>query len=208
MELRQQLAPSRGSLPPQRWGFLPTEQFWNLAWFTPITFAFWIPGFIFYDCLVAYGGLLWWQNGLAAMAFAALWAGLVERWSRQYLARRRLRALTEGELEDAQEAPVPSAVEPQKLPVFPTREFWDYAFARLFGRAKGVAYTLFEFTFFMAFFYPSVLVLVGTFSLLVVISLGLGGWQRRLLRRELEAGAQPGPALVEASRASSSRTTA
>jgi hypothetical protein len=121
MELRQQLAPSREPLPPQRWGFLPTEQFWHLAWFTPITFAFWIPAFIFHDCLVLLGGS-WWQNGLACMAFAILWTGLVERWSRGYLARRHMRALTEGELDDAQEAPVLSPALPQKLPVFPTRE--------------------------------------------------------------------------------------
>lgn len=205
MALRQQLAPSRGPLPPQRWGFLPTEQFWNLAQFTPITFAFWIPAFIFHDCLVYFGGLPWWQDGLACMAFAALWAGMVERWSRQYLARRRLRALTKGGLEDAREALVPSPVEPRKLPVFATHEFWDYAFARLFGRARGVAFTLFEFMFFMAFFYPSAVVLVGAFSLLVGISLGLGAWQRRLLRRELEADAQPGAALAEASGSGRSR---
>ncbi|WAS91084.1 hypothetical protein [Nannocystis punicea] len=183
---------------------MPTEQFWNLAGFTPITLAFWIPGFIFHDWLV-FLGWSWWQRGLAVMAFAALWAGLVERWSRHYLARRRKRALTEGELEDAQEALVPSPVEPQKLPVFATHEFWDYAFARLFGRARGVALKLFEFLFFMAFFYPSALVLGGAFSLLVVISLGLGAWQRRLLRRALEVGGQPGPALADACEPGGSR---
>ncbi|WP_434418166.1 hypothetical protein [Nannocystis pusilla] len=183
---------------------MPTEQFWHLAWFTPIMVAFWIPAFIFHDCLVLLGGS-WWQNGLACMAFAILWTGLVERWSRGYLARRRMRALTEGELDDAQEAPVPSPAQSQKLPVFATDEFWDYAFSRLFGRASGVATALFQFIFFMACFYPSGFVLVGTFSLLVVISLCLGVWQRRLLRRELAAGTKPGPALAEASGAGASR---
>ncbi|MCY1070593.1 hypothetical protein OV090_37980 [Nannocystis sp. RBIL2] len=177
---------------------MPTEQFWHLAWFTPIMLAFWIPAFIFHDCLVLLGGA-WWQNGLACMAFAVLWTGLVERWSRGYLARRRMRALTEGGLEDAQEAPVPPPALPQKLPVFATHEFWDYAFLRLFGRARGVAARLTDFLFFMAFFYPSGLVWVGAFSLLLVISLCLGAWQRRLLRRELAAATQPGPALAEAS---------
>jgi hypothetical protein len=204
MELRQQLAPSRGPLPPQRWGFLPTEQFWDLARFTPITLAFWIPGFIFHDWLV-FLGWSWWQRALACMAFAILWAGLVERWSRRYLARRRMRALTEGELENAQEAPVPSPVRSQKLPVFATHEFWDYAYARLFGRARVVASRVIDFMFFMAFFYPSVFTLIGTFSLLVVISLCLGAWQRRLLRRELAAATQPGPALAEASDSCASR---
>jgi len=202
MELRQQIAPSRGPLPPQRWGFLPTGQFWNLAWFTPITFAFWIPGFIVHDWLV-FLGWSWWQRGLALMAFATLWAGLVERWSRNYLVRRRMRARTAGELDDAQEALVPSPVEPQKLPVFATHEFWDYAFARLFGRARGVAFRLFDFMFFMAFLYPSALALVGAFSLLVALSLSLGAWQRRLQRRELEAGAQPRPALAGSARSTS-----
>jgi hypothetical protein len=121
-----------------------------------------------------------------------------------------MRALVEGGLDDAREALVSSPVEPQELPVFVAHEFWDHASARLFGRARGVASTLFEFMFFMVFFYPSGLVWVGAFSLLVVISLSLGAWQRRLLRRELEAGAQPGPALVEASESggSHSRTTA
>jgi hypothetical protein len=58
---------------------------------------------------------------------------------------------------------------------------------------------------FMVFFYLSPLVWVGAFSLLLVISLCLGAWQRRLLRRELAAAMQPGQALAEASGTSASR---
>ncbi|PCC69455.1 hypothetical protein SAMN02745121_08942 [Nannocystis exedens] len=195
---------------------MPTEQFWNLASFTPIAFVFWLPLGFFYEWILTLGWP-WWHNGLAFMVLATVWSGLVERGSRKYLARRRLRALTEGTLDEVQLVSssaelVPSSAElvPQKMPVVATRGFWHYAFARLFGRARGVAFKLYEFVIFMAFFYPSALVWVGTFSLLVVTSLSLGAWQRRLLRRELEAGTQPGPALEEApgSRASPPRHSA
>jgi hypothetical protein len=209
LDLQQQLAPSREPLPPQRWGFLPTEQFWSFASFTPIALVFWLPAGFFYEWLVTLGWP-WWQNGLAFMAVLTVWSGLVERGSRKYLARRRLRALTEGTLGEAQLIPssaelVPSSAQPQKMPVVATREFWHYAFARLFGRARGVAFKLYELAIFMAFFYPSALVWFGAFSLLLVTSLSLGAWQRRLQRQELETGAQPGPALTEASGSGSSR---
>jgi hypothetical protein len=208
LDLQQQLAPSRESLPPQRWGFLPTEQFWSLASFTPIVLVFWLPVGFFYEWLLTLGWP-WWQNGLAVMLLATVWSGLVERGSRRHLARRRLRARTEGTPGEAQLVPSsaeldPSAVQPQKLPIVATREFWHYAFARLFGRARGIAFKLYEFTIFMAFFYPSVLVWFGAFSLLVVTSFSLGAWQRRLLRQELESGAQRGPALAEVSGSGSS----
>lgn len=78
----------------------------------------------------------------------------------------------------------------------PTHAFWDYAFARWFGRAKGIASMLFQFIFFMVAFYPSLAVFVGSFSLLVAISLGLGWWQRRLLRAQLGAGQADAAALT------------
>lgn len=199
LELQQQLAPSREPLPPQRWGFLPTEQFWNLASFTPIAVVFWLPVGFFYEWILTLGWP-WWQNGLSVMVFATVWSGVVERGSRKYLARRRLRALTEGTLGEAQLVPssaelVSSSAQPQKMPIVATREFWHYAFARLFGRARGVAFKLYEFVIFMAFFYPSALVWFGAFSLLLITSLSLGAWQRRVLRRELEAGTRaPGTA--------------
>lgn len=201
MELRQQLTSSRGPLPPQRWGFLPTEQFWNLAALTPISFVFWIGAAFFYDWLVSFGWP-WWQNALGCMVFAAAWAGLVERWSRKYFIHRRLRALRspEGQLGEARGELVPSSKLQRGLPIFATAEFWDYAFERWFGRAKVVASMLFEFVFFMAAFYPSWQVFFGSFFLLIVMSLGLGWWQRRLIRSQLEAGARAGPALAGVSR--------
>src|SRR5690606_34146416 len=83
MDLRQRWTPSRGPLPPQRWGILPTEEFWSLAALTPISFVFWLAALFFYDWLVSFG-LPWWQNGLGCMVFAAVWAGLMERWSRKF----------------------------------------------------------------------------------------------------------------------------
>lgn len=191
----QQIAPSPGPLPPQRWGFLPTEQFWDLASFTPISFIFWFGAAFFCDWVFPLGWP-WWQNGLVFMVFTAVWAGLVERWSRKYLVRRQLRALTApgGDLGDLSGELVPAS-EPQRLPVFATSEFWDYAFERWFGRAKVVASMLFEFVFFMAAFYPSWPVFVGSLVLLIAMSLCLGWWQRRVIRGQLAAGAEENPAL-------------
>lgn len=198
VDAQQQIAPSRGPLPAQRWGLLPTEQFWALASFTPISLIFWIGAAFFYEGLLSLGWA-WWQNGLGCLVFTAVWAGLVERWSRKYLVRRHLRALQapDGPLDEAWGELIPSPAPPRTPRIFATVDFWDYAFERWFGRAKGVASMLFEFVFFMAVFYPSWQVFVGSFALLVGMSLGLRWWQRHLLKQELEAGAQAAPALPE-----------
>lgn len=189
MELLQRLTPARGPLPPQRWGFLPTEPFWRLAALTPpISVVFWLGAFAFCGGLVSLG-LPWWQTGLGCLVFTVGWAGLVERWSREYFVRLRARAprSPEGQLREAQSELVP-APEPQRgLPLVATSEFWDYAFERLFGRGKTIAYVAFNVVFFMAAFYPSWLVVLGSLSVLVAISFALGWWQRRLLRAQLEA---------------------
>ncbi|MDC0669334.1 hypothetical protein [Nannocystis radixulma] len=199
VDLLQRLTPSRGPLPPQRWGFLPTEQFWRLAARTPIFFGLWFIAGFFYDWLCSFG-LPWWQNGLGCLVFTAVWAGLVERWSRQYFIRRRMRALSSPEcpFEEAPSELVP-AQEPQRgLPIVATSEFWDYAYEKLFGRGKTVAYVVFNAMFFMVAFFPSWQVLVGSFLVMVAMSLGLGWWQRRLIRSQFE-GAQAGPVLAGSS---------
>ena len=198
-DLLQRLTPARGPLPPQRWGFLPTGQFWRLAARTPILFGLWFVTGFFYDWLRSFG-LPWWQNGLGCLVFTAIWAGLVERWSRQYFIRCRMRALSSPEdpFDVAQSELVP-AQEPQRgLPIVATSEFWDYAYERLFGRAKIVAYVVLNAMFFVVAFYPSWQVLAGSFLVMVAISLGLGWWQRRLLRSQLD-GAHVGPSLVGSS---------
>lgn len=194
VELQPQ-TPSRRPLPAQRWGFLPTRPFWNLAALTPVSFVVWFPAVFFYDWLRALG-LPWWQNGLGCLVFMAVWAGLVERWSRRYFVRRYRCVLRSSEVPSEAPGSLDPASEPQrKLPIVATAEFWNYAFARLFGWAKGIAQILFEFVFFMSAFYPSWRVVLGFFLLVVAISLGLGCWQRRLLRSHLE-GAEAGRALA------------
>lgn len=190
VDLRPRLAPSRGPLPPQRWGFLPTEQFWRHAALTPISFGFWFVAIAVYNWVRSFGWP-WWQNGLGFMAFTAVWAGLVERWSRRYFVRRRMQALSspEGLFDEMRGELVPAPAPQQGLPIVATHEFWDYAFERLFGRGKTVAYIVFNGAFFMVAFYPSWSVLLGAFSVVLAISLSLGWWQRRLIRSQL-AGAR------------------
>ena len=197
-ELQQRLTPSRRPLPAQRWGFLPTRPFWNLAALTPVSFVFWFSAVVFYDWLRTLG-LPWWQNGLGCLVFMVVWAGLVERWSRRYFVRRHRCVLRSSEV--PREAPgslAPTSEPQRKPPIVATSEFWDYAFARWFGRAKGIAEMLFEFVFFMSAFYPSWRVVLGFLLLVVAISLGLGCWQRRLIRAQLE-GVRAGPALAVSS---------
>lgn len=197
MDPCRSMIPSREPLPPQRWGFLPTEPFWNLAALTPISFVFWVVAIVIYDGIASFGWA-WWVNGLGFMVLAAVWAGLLERWSRRYFARLQRRALTspDCQLGEVRNELVPAGSPQRRLPIVATREFWDFAFERLFGRGKVVASMLFEFIFFMAAFYPSWQVFLGSFLVLVAISLGLGWWQRRLIRAQLET-AQAGPALAE-----------
>ena len=62
------MAPCK-ALPAQRWGFMPTDQFWQLAAFMPITFI----------CFNLFA-LVWWQQALGFSIFYAIWGGLVERY--------------------------------------------------------------------------------------------------------------------------------
>jgi hypothetical protein len=113
---------------------------------------------------------------------------------------RRMRALSspENPFDEAPSELIP-AQEPQRgLPIVATSEFWDYAFEKLFGRGKNLAYVVLNAMFFMVAFYPSWQVLVGSFLVMVAISLGLGWWQRRLIRSQLE-GVQAGPSLAGSS---------
>lgn len=203
VELQQRLTSSRPPLPAQRWGFLPTRPFWNLAALTPVSFAFWFPAVVFYDWLRTLG-LPWWQNGLGCMVVMAVWAGLVERWSRRYFVRRYRCVLRSSDVPSEAPGSLAPASDPQrKPPIVATAEFWDYAFARLFGWAKGIAAMLFEFVFFMSAFYPSWRVVLGAFLVVAAMSLALGWWQRRLLRSHLE-GAGAGKALAGGAMAVSS----
>ncbi|MFY0539814.1 hypothetical protein [Nannocystis pusilla] len=203
------IAPYR-PLPPQRWGFLPTNRFWYHASLTPISLVFWAGAAVFFTFFDLFA-LVWWQQSLGWMVFWWVWAGLVERYTRRYLARRR-RALasprtdsSEG-LENATvEAPAGERmplVEPHGLPspahVAPRTlesrlalvqevESWDLAYEKLFGRGAGVAQFAFNLAFGLALFHPSWLVkLLGILALLAAAR-GVGSWERRGLGRERAA---------------------
>ena len=103
--------PLKAPLPPQRFGFLPTRGFWELAFFTP----FWPLCVVGYICLIAavacllgvsVSDLLWWHHVLLAVALTEVWSGIVElccrralrRWSRpRALRRARDEVLSGGE---------------------------------------------------------------------------------------------------------------
>lgn len=198
----QKIAPYR-PLPPQRWGFLPTNQFWHHAMLTPISLIFWAGAavfFVFFDLFA----LVWWQQSLAWMVFWWVWAGLVERYVRRYLARRQVRALADPRtdvperLADADgeapaggltplpeplgppsRAPVPSRAPGARLAFVQRVDSWDLVYERLFGRGGEVAQFAFNLAFGLAIFHPSWFVkLLGILALLGAAR-GVGSWERR-----------------------------
>ncbi|MBZ5713693.1 hypothetical protein [Nannocystis pusilla] len=211
------LSPLDKPLPPQPWGFLATNNFWSRALLTPIAIIFWAGAAVFFTCSNFFA-LVWWQQALGLMVFFSVWGGLVERWSRKYLARRRTllfaghsaaldaapaeaRAAPRGPRDLLDEAPrelVPSREARSEWPIVPTAEFWDYAFERLFGRAAGVANLAFDLAVILALSYPTWTPTIVVTLVMVVLSIWFGVWQRRLLL-QFEAGARPGLALAESS---------
>jgi len=88
--------PLKGPLPPQRFGFLPTKEFWELAMYTP----FWPLSVVGYICLLAalayvlgvsVSDFMWWHHVLLAIVLTDIWSGIFERCCRGVL-RRRSRA--------------------------------------------------------------------------------------------------------------------
>lgn len=206
----QDIAPYR-PLPSQRWGFLPTNRFWYHASLTPISLVFWAGAAVFFTFFDLFA-LVWWQQSLGWMVFWWVWAGLVERYTRTYLARRRMRALA-GPRTDLSEdlersaveapadepmplvkppglpppAPVPLQTLESKWALVQEVESWDLAYERLFGRGAGVAQFAFNLAFGLAIFHPSWLVkLLGILALLAAAR-GVGSWEHRRLGRERAA---------------------
>lgn len=216
-----QLAPPLKPLPPQRWGFLATNQFWAHAALTPISVVFWVGAAVFFTC-TDFFALGWWQQALGFLAFYAVWGGLIERYTRKYLAGRRIRLPADQHsgrpraLDDATAGAVRRPVEglpgescdlvpsqeERALPIVPTAEFWDYAFERLFGRAANIANIGSNVALALAIWYPGWKLKLLAFVALVMISIWLGLWQRRLLLSQLEAGGRAGPAFAKPSRPS------
>ncbi|MDC0717824.1 hypothetical protein [Nannocystis bainbridge] len=210
----QRITPYR-PLPPQRWGFLATNQFWSRAWLTPISIVFWAGAAVFFSLFDLFA-LVWWQQALGFLAFYGVWGGLVERYSRKYLARQRVRALA-GPRTDPPEGPADAAAEttsralpeppdassralvPSREPrpepsLVATAETWDDGYERLFGRGAAVAQLVSNVAFGLAIFYPSWPVKLLAFLALLVTSLGLGLWQRR---RAMPAGGEVPPEALE-----------
>ncbi|MBZ5710108.1 hypothetical protein [Nannocystis pusilla] len=137
-------------LPPQRWGILPTNQFWGLAALTPIALIYYL-GLLVYFPLLDHLGLVWWQVALALWLYHEIWGGLVERYARGYLARRqRLQAA-------AVAAPAlnssPGVNRRPRVPAF-AAEDWDVYYARIYGRFSGVVQLTSELEFLLLLFYP------------------------------------------------------
>lgn len=187
----QEIAPYR-PLPPQRWGFLPTNEFWHHAALTPISLIFWAGWAVFFG-FFDFFALAWWQRPLVWMIFWWVWAGLVERCVRRYLARQQSRALVSPQTEPAmgrEEASVAAPAEERALvrPGLPLRarlglgqrvESLDLAFAQVFGRGAGAAQLAFTLAFGLAIFYPSWWVkLLGVLAF-VGVGLWVGAWERR-----------------------------
>lgn len=198
----REIAPYR-PLPPQRWGFLPTNEFWHHAALTPISLIFWGGVAVFFS-FFDFSALAWWQQSFAWMVVWWVWAGLVERFTRRYLARRQLRALTsrrtelaEGLGEATVEAPPneralaepagppsrtlvrPGAALRAKLGLVQRVESFDLAFAAAFGRGAGVAQFAFQLAFGLAIFHPSGWIkLLGVLAL-VGVGRWIGAWERR-----------------------------
>lgn len=203
------LTPLDKPLPPQRWGFLATDQFWARALLTPIAIPFWAGAAVFFVYSNIFA-LAWWQQALGFLAFYAVWGGLVERWYRRALARRRMLlhaehrpaldvAMAPALPGDSSHEPVsPPALRPE-LPIVATAEFWDYAFERLFGRAAQVARVVFDIAFVLAIFHPTWTPMIVAILAAIVLSLCLGLWQRRLLRSQLRTDTRASPALAESS---------
>lgn len=215
----RQITPSYQPLPPQRWGFLATNQFWVHASLTPISIIFWAGAAVFFTCTDFFNVLVWWQQALGFLAFCAVWGGLVERYSRRYFARRRMRlradqqtglprgvdAATAGAQASAlssQEGPGESSRDlvttqrPQPdLPIVATAEFWDYAYERLFGRAADVVRVASDVAFALAIWYPGWKLKLLSFLVLLVASLSLGSWQRRRILSQRAPAASSRPSL-------------
>jgi hypothetical protein len=88
--------PLKAPLPPQRFGFLPTQEFWELAIYTPI---FALSGMGFFFLVEAIADLVgirfaWWHYALLAFTLSEVWSGIFELFCRRALRRwSRPRAL-------------------------------------------------------------------------------------------------------------------
>ena len=177
-----QLIPYHQPLPAQRWGILPTNQFWAHAFLTSAGVALW-GGLSVYMILAEAMGLSWWGTALCWMVVYSGWGGLLERWTRRALVARRRRLLLE-ELDRT--GTVSSLLAPAELPRMPplgaSPEFRDFAYQRLFGRGTVFVQGAQSIGFTLLVFYPSWIAFVLAMLLLFGESIALGRWERRFRR--------------------------
>ncbi|WP_096328620.1 hypothetical protein [Nannocystis exedens] len=108
-------------------------------------------------------GFAWWQSALAFWVFFGVWGGLIERWSRRYLAGRRPmcgpaladeRSAALAAPARSEEAQLVGPAAPASAPRVPTMEDWNEFYERVFGRLAGVASVASDLVFFLLFFHP------------------------------------------------------
>lgn len=181
-----QLIPYNQPLPPQRWGILPTNQFWAHAFLTTAGLALW-GGLSVYVVLANAFGLSWWSAALGFMVFYSGWGGLLERWTRRALvARRRQLLLEELNQTGTLNSILAPAVPPKMPPLGASPEFRDFAYHRLFGRGSFFVQCAQNIGFTLLVFYPSWTAFGLAMILLFGESIALGRWERRMRRtREL-----------------------
>jgi len=137
-------------LPPQPWGWLPTDQFWARALLTPIALIFWLPFFAFIFPLTLHFNVAWWQTALGFYLYHQLWGGLVERLARKRLAQRHRRMLVaDAGIESSSTEGVPA-------PVSRLSGLDDYEdfMTRWFGRYDRLVHHVVNLAFLVFIFYP------------------------------------------------------
>ncbi|WP_434419168.1 hypothetical protein [Nannocystis pusilla] len=139
-------------LPPQPWGWLPTEQFWARALLTPIALLFWLPLFLLLFPLTLHFSVAWWQSALVSYLYYQIWGGLVERMARQQLAQRHRRML----VADSRMA----SSSPERVPAPCSRwnmgglDDYEEFMSRSFGRYDRLVHHVVHLAFFFFIFYP------------------------------------------------------
>lgn len=140
-------------LPHQPWGWLPTEQFWARAALTPLTLILVLPLFVVLVPLTWYFPVAWWQSALAIYLYYLIWGGLVERFARKWLVRRRRRMVIADsniELSSIEKAPAPESRRHLDR-VEENEEFM----ARVFGRHNRLVHHVVNLAFCFLFSYPT-----------------------------------------------------
>ncbi|MCY0987771.1 hypothetical protein OV203_11585 [Nannocystis sp. ILAH1] len=172
-------------LPPQPWGWLPTDQFWARALLTPIALIFWLPFFGIIFPLTLHFKVVWWQTALGFYLYHQLWGGLVERLARKRLAQRHRRMLVaDADIESSSPEEVPA-------PVSRLSGLDDYEefMTRWFGRYDRLVHHVVNLAFLFFIFYPG----WWTKALGVLGIIGLTKLVRASARRQTAARALDAP---------------